>query len=287
MSDKIIAPINPAKSQYILIVSDIENSGALVEILTIPGYRVQYTQADKKVLDIMEEELPDLVILDIQRPSAHGFELCQAIISKDTTKNIPIIIICTLPELHDKEKAFELGCYDLITKPFSAVEVLARIKNCLLVQQYQKQLEEKVQERTVKLEEMNIALTVLLKKRDKDKNKLEENIFTNYKALISPLLLKLKNSLTRKDQQILIGIVESNLKEFLQPFSQKLSDPKVNFTPAEIQIASFIKQGITTKEIAQALNCSPRTIDTHRDNIRKKLNIKNKNINLRSFLLNL
>ncbi|MDM8536661.1 helix-turn-helix transcriptional regulator [Desulfobacterales bacterium HSG17] len=84
-----------------------------------------------------------------------------------------------------------------------------------------------------------------------------------------------------------MGIVESNLKELLNPFSKKLSDPMVNFTPAEIQIASFIKQGITTKEIAQALNCSPRTIDTHRDNIRKKLNIKKKNINLRSSLLNL
>jgi len=111
---------------------------------------------------------------------------------------------------------------------------------------------------------MNSALTVLLKKRDTDKNMLEENIFTNYKSLISPFLLKLKNSLTKKDQQILFGIVESNLKELLQPFSQKLSDPMINLTPAEIQIASFIKHGSATKEIAETLNCSPRTIDTHR-----------------------
>lgn len=287
MSNKVVAHITPAKSQYILIISDSKNSGVLVEILTIHGYRVQYTQAGKKVFDIVKEELPDLIILDIREPNAHGFELCKAIISKDTTKNIPIIIICTLPELHDKEKAFELGCYDFITKPFSAVEVLARIKNCLLVQQYQKQLEEKVKERTVNLEEMNNALTVLLKKRDEDKNKLEKNIFTNYKSLISPFLFKLKNSLTKKNQQILMEIIESNLKEFLLPFSQKLSDPMVNFTPAEIQIASFIKHGSTTKEIAQTLNCSPRTIDAHRDNIRTKLKIKKKNINLRSFLLNL
>ncbi|MCP3874017.1 MAG: helix-turn-helix transcriptional regulator [Desulfobacteraceae bacterium] len=116
---------------------------------------------------------------------------------------------------------------------------------------------------------------------------LEKNIFTNYKSLISPFLLKLKSSLTKKDQQILFGIVESNLKEMLQPFSQKLSDPMINLTPAEIQIASFIKHGNTTKEIAQTLSCSPRTIDAHRDNIRKKLKIKKKNINLRSFLLNI
>jgi len=58
-----------------------------------------------------------------------------------------------------------------------------------------------------------------LVKRDKDKNTMEENIFTNYQSLISPFLLKLKNSLTQKKQQILMGIVESNLKELLNPFS--------------------------------------------------------------------
>jgi len=148
-------------------------------------------------------------------------------------------------------------------------------------------LEKKVQDRTANLEEMNSALTVLLKKRDDDKNDLEKNIFANYKSLISPFLLKLNDSLTTKNQQVLMGIVESNLKEILSPFSKKLSDPMISFTPAEIQIASFIKRGITTKEIAKTLNCSPRTIDTHRINIRKKLNIKNKNINLRTFLLSL
>ena len=284
MSNKVVAPINPAESQYILIISDIENSGVLVEILTIPGYRIQYTQAGKNVLDLLKEELPDLVILDIQGPNAYGFELSQAIISKDTTKNIPIIIICTLPELYDKEKAFELGCYDFITKPFSAVEVLARIKNCLLVQQYQKQLEKKVQERTTNLEEMNSALTVLLKKRDDDKKEMEGKIFTNYKSLIAPFLQKLKSSLTKSDQQNLMNIVESNLKEFLQPFSQKLSDPMVNLTPTEIQIASMVKQGLSNKEMAQILNNSIRTITNHRQHIRKKLDLKNKKINLRSFL---
>jgi DNA-binding CsgD family transcriptional regulator len=86
---------------------------------------------------------------------------------------------------------------------------------------------------------------------------------------------------------ILIDIIETNLKEIISPFSKKLSDPMINLTPKEIQIASFIKQGITTKEIAQSLNCSVRTIDGHRDNIRIKLKIKNKKINLRTYLMNL
>ena len=145
-------------------------------------------------------------------------------------------------------------------------------------------LEEKVIVRTAEIQEMNTALKVLLKKRDDDKKEMEEKIFTNYKSLISPFLQKLKSSLTKRDQQNLMDIVESNLKEFLQPFSQKLSNPMVNLTPTEIQIASMVKQGLSNKEIAQTLNSSIRTITNHRQHIRIKLGLKNKKINLRSFL---
>ncbi|MCP3930491.1 MAG: PAS domain S-box protein [Bacteroidetes bacterium] len=148
-------------------------------------------------------------------------------------------------------------------------------------------LDKKVQDRTTNLEEMNSTLTVLLKKRVEDKNTLEKNIFTNYKSLISPLLKKLKNSLTKQKQLILMDIVEFTLEEFLHPFSQKLSNPMVNLTPAEIQIASMIKQGLSNKEMADILNNSVRTITNHRHNIRLKLGITNKKINLRSYLSSL
>jgi len=58
-------------------------------------------------------------------------------------------------------------------------------------------------------------------------------------------------------------------------------------TPAEIQISNLIKQGKTTKEIADLLNLSDRTIETHRKNIRRKIGIRNKSENLRTHLLNI
>jgi len=60
----------------------------------------------------------------------------------------------------------------------------------------------------------------------------------------------------------------------------------MSLTQSEIQIATMIKQGFTNKEISQTLNCSKRTIDTHRENIRKKLDLSNKKVNLKTFLLN-
>ncbi len=145
-------------------------------------------------------------------------------------------------------------------------------------------LEQKVKERTSTLEDMNIALTILLQKRDEDKKEVEEKIFSNYKSLISPFLEKLKHSLTKKEQRNLLKIVEVNLKELLEPFSQKLSDPMLSLTPTEIQISGMVKQGFSNKEMAQILNNSVRTITNHRQHIRIKLGLKNKKINLRTYL---
>ena len=82
-----------------------------------------------------------------------------------------------------------------------------------------------------------------------------------------------------------IDIIESNLDEITSPFVHGLTGSYLRLTPTEIQVANLVKQGKTTKEIAELLNLSKGTIDTHRDNIRKKIGIKNKKINLRTQLI--
>ena len=66
----------------------------------------------------------------------------------------------------------------------------------------------------------------------------------------------------------------------MQGFSSKLS----KLSPAEIQVANFVKMGKITREIADLLNLSTKTIDCHRDSIRRKMGINNRKINLRSYL---
>ena len=148
-------------------------------------------------------------------------------------------------------------------------------------------LEDKVKERTAELKDMNTALKVLLEKREEDHTEVGEKIFLNHKLLLSPIIGTLKKVLTKNNQKDMIEILELGLKNILSPFSKKLSDPMVNLTPTEIHVADLVRYGKSNKEISEILNSSAHTISRHRENIRKKLGLKNKKINLQSFLSSL
>jgi PAS domain S-box-containing protein len=135
-----------------------------------------------------------------------------------------------------------------------------------------------------KLEEVNAALGVLLRRREEDKLELEENVLANVNDLVFPYLDRLKNSHPDPDQEILIEILESHLKDIISPFSARLSSRFSNLTPTEIQVASLIKDGKTSKEIASILNLSENTIISHRFHIRMKLGLRSKKMNLTSYL---
>jgi PAS domain S-box-containing protein len=144
-----------------------------------------------------------------------------------------------------------------------------------------KELENKSHE----LEEVNTALKVLLKHRDEDKKEFEKKVITNVKKLVFPYLEKLNNSRLNDRQKVYLNIIQSNLEDIVAPFLRQLSLDFSDLTPSEIQIAGLVKDGKTTKEIADLLNSSTGAVNFHRNNIRKKLGLRNTKTNLRSFLL--
>jgi DNA-binding CsgD family transcriptional regulator len=164
-----------------------------------------------------------------------------------------------------------------------------------------KELERKVDARTFELaeanrqlkdkadnlKEANIALNVLLKKREDDKKELEEKILLNVKELVVPYLKKLRKSGLNDRQKTLTDILDSNLNGIISPFLFTLSAKYASLTPKEIRVANLVRDGKTTKEIARLLISSTDTIDFHRKNIRKKLGLQNTKSNLRSYLLSL
>lgn len=145
--------------------------------------------------------------------------------------------------------------------------------------------ERELREKSRNLEEANMAMKVLLKHREEDRVELEEKVLYNMRELILPYIENMK--MTDVDSRRLnqIKIIEENINNIISPFLRNLSTKYPNLTPTEIQVINFIKEGRTTKEIAGLLKASTRTVEFHRDNIRKKLNLKNRKANLRSHLL--
>lgn len=148
-----------------------------------------------------------------------------------------------------------------------------------------KERDEELEAKSRMLEEVNTALRVLLKQRDDDKKELEEKLLSNVKEMVMPYIEKLRYISGRSDQITCLDILETNLRNIMSPFLRNITLKHADLTPREIQIAGFIKEGKTTKDIAEILHISARAIEFHRDNIRIKLGLKNKKANLRSYLL--
>lgn len=144
--------------------------------------------------------------------------------------------------------------------------------------------EKDLHEKSQHLAEVNTALKVLLDRNQKNKDDISETILSNIKSLVLPYLEKLKKTALKPSQQTFVGIIESNLAQVISPFMGKYSLQFHNLTPMEIQVANLVKIGKTNKEMAAILNLSLSTVLTHRHHIRAKLGLKNKKINLRSYL---
>jgi hypothetical protein len=123
------------------------------------------------------------------------------------------------------------------------------------------------------LEEINTALNVLSELREKDVDNLEERLFANVRNLTDPALKRLKYSGLNADQKKWLGILEANLDQITSPLLDQLGSVNCNLTSAEMKIASLIKHNKTTKEIAEMLGLSHRTIEVHRSHVRKKMGI--------------
>ena len=131
------------REETILVVEDSEvNRELLSHILLKQGYRVLQTDNGRSALKVLEENQPDLLLLDIVMPDMDGYSLCSRIKQNKQTCDIPVIFISALDGVENKLTGFELGCVDYITKPFQAAEVLVRCANQLKIGQIQHQLEE-------------------------------------------------------------------------------------------------------------------------------------------------
>ena len=115
--------------EKILIVDDEENITEFIgRALRLQGFKTICAHDGDQALSAVEEELPDLVILDLMLPKMDGWEVCRRVKSTPATKKIPIIMLTARTSTEDVVQGLNLGADDYIKKPFPLDELLARVK---------------------------------------------------------------------------------------------------------------------------------------------------------------
>ncbi len=164
------------------------------------------------------------------------------------------------------------------------LRMMGTIADVTTYREFEEELERRVEERTVELVEVNSALKVLLRQREQDKTDAGETMAANLKFMVLPYLNKLKQSGLDIRQKEWVSLIDENLTKVFSPFVRKLSTQYATLTPKEIQVAERIRSGKTSKEIAEMMGISVRTVDVLRYSVRKKLGLNRKKANLQSRL---
>ena len=180
------------KGNLLIVEDDLSARQTMEAFLTREGYEVRCAPNGQTALMFIQEDPPELILLDIRLPDMDGFEVCQRL-KEDRAVMIPVILISALQELKDKVKGFAAGGVDYVTKPFQAEELLARVETHLTLKRLQKQievqnaqlqrshdeLEERVRERTADLASANeqlVASEKALEERLREIEQLKERL---------------------------------------------------------------------------------------------------------------
>ncbi len=288
-------------SKTILLVDDDEGIRiALKKLLSSLGYRVVTEENGIRALEIFDSMSIDIVLTDLYMPEMNGFELLAEL--KEKYSQLPVVVISGNGEIDDAISALRLGAWDFLVKPIRNVSILQlTLERCLEKAfilnenyEYRNNLEKMVDEQNSELitksrylEETNQALKNLLDQREVEIKAVEQVMVTNLKKYVFPYLENSDQIHTVDDARVQLKIIHSNIERLVRPVTNTLGRIYNELTPAEIRVADFIRQGQSTKSIADSLFISPSTVENHRNNIRKKIGLSNKKTNLYTFLTTL
>jgi DNA-binding NarL/FixJ family response regulator len=245
-------------------------------------------------LKALDEFSPDIILSDYSLPSFDGLSALKLAVIK-----CPAVPFIFVSGALGEETAIELlkqGATDYVLKSrlsrlgpavSRALQEAKERKERRVAEEELKKREQALELKSRNLEEANTALKVLLQHREEDKAVLEEQVSANVRKLVLPYLENLKHLHLNEKQATQVKIAEENLKKIVSSFLHNLTSSYLELTPREIQVANLVKEGKTTKEMADILSISATAVDFHRKNLRSKFGIKNKKTNLMAFLSSL
>ncbi len=147
LSEEVLDAQIDITSASILVVDDHEQNLELLQAyLEDVGCRIRSARDGLQAIHEIEQDQPDLIILDVMMPRMSGFQVCSRVKGDPHTRDIPIVMVTALSDVGDVERAVESGADDFLTKPVHKLELVTRAKNLLRYRLVKRQLEETIRE---------------------------------------------------------------------------------------------------------------------------------------------
>lgn len=267
-------------------------------IISALGMKTESVTSLQTALNSIKHNRYDIVFLDVLLADGNGLDLIP-----EVRKYSPDTLIIVMSGYADKEmavQAMRAGAFDFLEKPFGVEHlshtlnraVKAREADCR-VKALIKDLEEKKTELLVNKErlealnsrliETNRALSVLAQNIEREREEIEKRVAIRLKSHLHPIIEKLQRDEQCAPCKFRLDLLVRQMEDLTSGFSP---DAKLasSLSFAELRVASLIKSGLSTEDIAEHLHISYNTVRTHRKNIRKKLGINNSQYSLRNYL---
>jgi len=262
----------------------IQNWGLVAEIFTQPRAAVEY----------VDEKGCDVVLLDVLMP-----ETCSPDLIPQFGKDLKVIVTTDSAHREAALRTLKAGAFDLLDKPFEkellrhsilrALTVLATERQTQRLMDELEQNRREISARQRRLEavssqlfETNKALSVLARNVERGREEMESQIALRLRNLLMPAVKKLRSDPDLQKYEAQLNMLTWHLEDLTSGFSIDYGIA-MTLSASEMRIASLVKNGVSTREIARQLHVSENTVRSHRRSIRKKLKI-NGHYNLRNFL---
>jgi len=283
----------------LLIVDDSHNVCAfMAQLVSSWGMSAEALTDPMLVYDRIQETYYNIFLLDVFMPGRSGLDLIPEIL--ETSPDSKIIIMTGYLDKDIVIRALQLGAFDFLLKPIDREWLSQTVKRALELQKMEKEYErvcqdlacsrqellahkQKLGDANGELTETGKALALLAQNAQREKQEAERRIVVKTRSLIIPIIEKLKQNRDLKRYESELNMLIKYMEDLTTGLATDIRiATSLSFT--ELRVASLIKNGMTTDEIAEHLHISPSTVKTHRRNIRRKLGINNSSHNLRLYL---
>ena len=150
----------PNETRILIVDDTLENIQVLDGILQRENYQINVARNGVEALDVVDKLTtegtpPDLILLDVMMPRLDGYGVCQRLKEEERFSDIPVVFLTAKTDADDVARGFELGAVDYVTKPFKAIELLARVRTHLELRDLRRGLEDLVAARTAEVQRTN------------------------------------------------------------------------------------------------------------------------------------